>query len=128
MYQKRVFLHILAQFSDIGIPERGSEVSGPFTVFSAPGVFEATHSRFLAFLCRKDDGREGNSSVELASRERRVVSPGSVRPTNAPDKPKRTSDIPKRFEEQAGAADSGQVTAPHLSRHRLSGSAKEEDP
>ena len=90
MYQKRVFLHILAQFSDIGIPERGSEVSGPFTVFSAPGVFEATHSRFLAFLCRKDDGREGNSSVELASRERRVVSPGSVRPTNAPDKPKRT--------------------------------------
>ena len=83
MYQKRVFLHILAQFSDIGIPERGSEVSGPFTVFSAPGVFEATHSRFLAFLCRKDDGREGISRVFLLRTARQAV-PTQVRGCDLP--------------------------------------------
>ena len=47
------------------------KLSGGLWAFSAPGVFEATHSRFLAFLCRKDDGREGISSVELAHAGRR---------------------------------------------------------
>ena len=47
------------------------KLSGGLWAFSAPGVFEATHSRFWASLCRKDDGKEGISSVELAHAGRR---------------------------------------------------------
>ena len=44
---------------------------GGFLTFSAPGVFEVTHTRFGAFLCKKDDAKEAISSAELAHAERR---------------------------------------------------------
>ena len=40
-------------------------------MFSAPGVFEVTHTRFWAILCRMKHYKEGISSVKLAHSERR---------------------------------------------------------
>ena len=44
---------------------------GGFLAFSAPGVFEATHSRFGAFFAAFFHVTLGKSSIELAEYERR---------------------------------------------------------
>ena len=46
---------------------------GGFLAFSAPGVFEATHSRFGAFFVAFFHVTLGKSSIELAEYERRFA-------------------------------------------------------